>query len=212
MSPFEHFVSAVRQHQPRTAVVLGSGLGAVPHRFQQLAAVAFAEVPGLAAPSVVGHTGVIALGMCASRPLLALRGRLHFYEGHTPDDISASIRLIANWGVRTLVLTNAAGGIHADLWPGDLMVLRDHLFLQAPNAWKSLSSPRTRPYSPRLIELAQSIERERGRTLLAGAYAAVTGPCYETPAEIRRSPRWGPMPSVCPPRSRLMRPHGLGWR
>jgi purine-nucleoside phosphorylase len=185
MSPFEHFVSAIRQHQPRTAVVLGSGLGAVPHRLQQLAAVPFADVPGLAAPSVVGHPGVIALGMCASRPLLVFRGRPHYYEGHTADDLSASVRLIADWGVRVVVLTNAAGGIHADLWPGDLMVIRDHLFLQAPNAWKSVSRPRTPPYSPRLFELARSIERERGRTLLAGAYAAVTGPCYETPAEIR---------------------------
>jgi len=185
MSPFESFVAAVQQHRPQAAVVLGSGLGAVPHRFQEFAAVPFADDPGLAAPSVLGHSGKIALGVCGGRPLLVFRGRLHFYEGHSPDAVSASVRRIVDWGVRFLVLTNAAGGIHYDLWPGDLMVLRNHLFLQAPNAWKLLSGPRTPPYSPRLIELAQAVERECGRTLLAGVYAAVTGPCYETPAEIR---------------------------
>jgi purine-nucleoside phosphorylase len=186
MTPFETFAAAVRVHGPRAAVVLGSGLGAVPHRFAEVASIPFADVPGLAAPSVHGHSGAIDLGDCAGVPLLVFRGRLHSYEGHSWDRVAAPVRLMAGWGVKTLILTNAAGGIHARLGPGDLMVLRDHLWLQTPPAVVGrIANPSyaRSPYSPRLIGLLQAAEP--GRELLAGVYAAVTGPCYETPAEIR---------------------------
>jgi purine-nucleoside phosphorylase len=183
MTPFDTFSAAVRSHGPRVAVVLGSGLGAIPHRFSELASISFADVPGLAAVSVQGHSGAIALGHCAGAPLLVFRGRLHYYEGYSWDQVTAPVRLMASWGVKTLILTNSAGGIHDRLNPGDLMALRDHLWLQVLNSWKSAAEPRTTPYSPRLIELLQAAEP--GRELLAGVYAAVTGPCYETPAEIR---------------------------
>ena len=194
MAPFDAFAAAVRAHQPRVAVVLGSGLGAVPHRFAELASIPFADVPGLVAPSVHGHSGAIGLGCCAGVPLLVFRGRLHSYEGHPWDRVAAPIRLMTSWGVRALILTNAAGGIHDRLNPGDLMVLRDHLWLQTPQAVVGqvsnlsrkpdrLETYPTSPYSPRLIQLLE--QAEPGRELLAGIYAAVTGPCYETPAEIR---------------------------
>ena len=185
MSPFGTFISSVRKHAPRTAIVLGSGLGSAPHQFQELASVSFADVPDLPAPSVHGHSGKICIGICAEHPLLVFRGRLHFYEGHSWDRVAAPARLAAELGIKVLLLTNAAGGIHDSLWPGDLMLLRDHLFLQTQYAWKRLVQPRTPPYSSRLIEMLQSKERERNRELMSGVYAAVTGPCYETPAEIR---------------------------
>jgi purine-nucleoside phosphorylase len=186
MTPFDAFTAAVETHRPRVAVVLGSGLGAVPHRVETLAAVSFADVPGLTAPSVHGHSGAIDLGRRAGVPLLVFRGRLHFYEGHSWDRVAGPVRLMAKWGVNTLFLTNAAGGIHNRLNPGDLMVLRNHLWLQSPQAAAGqIANPShgDSPYSPRLIELLQSAEPNR--ELLAGVYAAVTGPCYETPAEIR---------------------------
>jgi purine-nucleoside phosphorylase len=186
MTPFDTFTAAVRAHGPRAAVVLGSGLGAVPHRFTEITSIPFADVPGLAAVSVQGHSGAIALGHCAGVPLLVFRGRLHFYEGHSWDRVAAPVRLMACWGVKTLILTNAAGGIHDRLNPGDLMVLRDHLWLQTPQAFVGrIAHPSYERslYSPRLINLLQFAEP--GRELLAGVYAAVTGPCYETPAEIR---------------------------
>src|SRR5262245_6359971 len=179
MIPFDTFTAAVRDHAPRLAVVLGSGLGAVPRSFEELAAVRFADVPGLVAPSVHGHGGAIAIGLCAGQPLLVFRGRLHYYEGHPWNQVAAPVRLAAELGIQFLLLTNAAGGIRDDLWPGDLMVLRDHLFLQRPNAWREPAG--TPPYSARLNEQLQSIDRE----LAAGVYAAVTGPCYEAAAEIR---------------------------
>jgi purine-nucleoside phosphorylase len=185
MPRFDDFSAQVRDHLPRVAVVLGSGLGSVPQRFEELASVPFADVPGLATTSVKGHSGSICLGICTSRPVLIFRGRLHFYEGHPWERVTKPVELMAALGVKTLFLTNAAGGIHDSVGPGDIMVLRDHLFLQMPNAWKSVAEPRTPPYSRRLIELLQQCERERGRNLMAGVYAALTGPCYETPAEIR---------------------------
>lgn len=185
MSAYAPFATAVREHRPRVAIVLGSGLGGVPHRFEEIAAVPFGDVPGLVAPSVQGHSGKITVGRCGGRPLVVFRGRLHFYEGHAWDQVAAPIRAAASWGIKVLLLTNAAGGIHDSLWPGDLMVLRDHLYLQRPTAWKESTHSRPSPYSPRLIELLRTIERDRGRDLMAGVYAAVTGPCYETPAEIR---------------------------
>lgn len=185
MTPIGEFTASVRKHAPRTAIVLGSGLGSVPQPFQELASVEFGAVPDLPAPSVHGHSGKISLGMCGDRSLLVFRGRLHFYEGHSWDRVAAPIILAAELGVRVLLLTNAAGGIHDSLWPGDLMILRDHLFLQTLDAWKRLADPRPPVYSSRLIQFLQDIERERNRELMAGIYAAVTGPCYETPAEIR---------------------------
>ena len=130
MTPFDTFTTAVRTLSPRVALVLGSGLGAVPHRFAEAASIPFADVPKLVAPSVHGHSGKISLGHCAGVPLLVFRGRLHFYEGHSWDQVAAPVHLMAEWGVKTLLLTNAAGGIHDKLWPGDLMVLRDDLWLQ----------------------------------------------------------------------------------
>jgi purine-nucleoside phosphorylase len=185
MPRFDAFAATVREHQPRVAVVLGSGLGAVPHRFEEIATVAFGDVPGLVAPSVLGHSGTVSVDRCGGHPLIVFRGRLHSYEGHPWDRVAAPVRATAAWGVKVLLLTNAAGGIHDKLGPGDLMVLRDHLYLQRPNAWKESTHSRPSPYSPQLAGLLQTIERDRGRILMAGVYAAVTGPCYETPAEIR---------------------------
>src|SRR5687767_104778 len=110
--PFADFATMVRDHQPRVAVVLGSGLGAVPHSFDELVSVAFGEVPGLVAPSVHGHSGRVSLGLCGGRPLVVFRGRPHFYEGHAWDQVAAPVLAAAGWGVKVLVLTNAAGGIH----------------------------------------------------------------------------------------------------
>src|SRR5262245_49407061 len=118
MTPFDAFTAAVRDHGPRLAVVLGSGLGAVPHSFEERATVRFADVPGLVAPSVHGHGGAIDIGLCVGKPLLVFRGRLHVYEGHPWDQIAAPVRLAAELGIKILLLTNAARGIHESLWPG----------------------------------------------------------------------------------------------
>jgi purine-nucleoside phosphorylase len=183
MTTFTTFCDHVQQHAPTVALVLGSGLGEVPHAYAERAAVAFDAVPGLVAPSVHGHSGRLSLGICTGKPLLVFRGRLHYYEGHPWARVATPIQLAHQLGIRTLLLTNAAGGIHDQLNPGDLMLLRDHLFWQRPNAWQQPAAPS--PYSPRLLDLVEQAERTHGRTIRRGVYLAVTGPCYETPAEIR---------------------------
>lgn len=175
-----HLLSAIGDLRPRLAVVLGSGLGAVPHGFVEAASVSFGEVTGLHAPSVHGHSGRIAVGTVGGSPLLVFRGRLHYYEGHTWEHVAGPVERAAEWGIKTLLLTNAAGGIRGDLDPADLMPLSGHLFLQRRQSPEARGR-RESPYSPRLLDLLGEIDPG----LLPGIYAAVTGPCYETPAEIR---------------------------
>jgi purine-nucleoside phosphorylase len=173
-STFDRFRTSAAADPPRVAVVLGSGLGAVVDRVRSDAEAKFAEIPGFAAPTVHGHGGRAVLGAWAGVRVLVFQGRMHFYEGHSWDRATATVRLAANLGAKVLLLTNAAGGIHDALNPGDLMALRGHLKLLDAQAWKH---PRAiAPYSPCLIERMN---------LFAGVYAALTGPTYETPAEIR---------------------------
>jgi purine-nucleoside phosphorylase len=187
MTPFAAFARAAAARAPRTAVVLGSGLGAAAAAFVERAAVGFGDVPGLVPPTVSGHGGRLAVGEWAGVPALLFRGRLHVYEGHPLGVVTAAVRVAADLGAKRLVLTNAAGGIHPSLGPGTLMALRGHFKLLGPDAWRGLAAGAApaRPYSAPLLELMQSHEAAAGRELLAGVYAALTGPCYETPAEIR---------------------------
>ena len=183
MPAVARFVTAAKALGPRAAVVLGSGLGGVAADFREHASVPFADIPGLVPPTVAGHTGRLAVGEWGGTPALVFFGRLHFYEGHPWNIVTGPVRVAADLGVKTLILTNAAGGIHPSLGPGSLMAVRGHIKLLGPEAWKN-AGPAT-PYSPRLIQLIQDREAAAGRELLAGVYAALTGPCYETPAEIR---------------------------
>lgn len=181
------FAQAVATLAPRTAVVLGSGLTPAAAAFVEHATLNFAAVAGLASPTVAGHGGRIAVGEWAGIPVLLFHGRLHHYEGHSWTVVTSPIRLAHKWGVTRIVLTNAAGGIHPALTPGELMALRGHIHWLSPTAWRKLAAGQGLfcPYSPRLVQLLQSHERAQGRELFSGIYAAVTGPSYETPAEIR---------------------------
>ena len=187
MTPFAEFTRAVASLAPRSAVVLGSGLAGATAAFREHSSVAFGDVPGLVPPTVAGHGGRLCLGEWAGVPALLLRGRLHFYEGHPWRVVTGTVRAAAELGVKRIDLTNAAGGIHPSLAPGGLMAIRGHIKLLELNAWRELavSAAPAPPYSPRLVELMRSYEVAAGRELLAGVYAALTGPSYETPAEIR---------------------------
>ncbi|MBA4063560.1 MAG: purine-nucleoside phosphorylase [Isosphaera sp.] len=183
MTAFAEFERVVRGLAPAAAVVLGSGLSRAAAAFREAAAVGFGEVPGLVPPTVPGHGGRLAVGHWGATPALVFFGRLHYYEGHSPDVVAGPARAAAALGARRFVLTNAAGGIHPNLAPGELMAIRGHLKLIGPDAWRSAGRAVREPYAAALLA--------RMPELLAGVYAALTGPCYETPAEIRAAREMG---------------------
>jgi purine-nucleoside phosphorylase len=190
MSPFPDFAAAVRSARPVAAIVLGSGMGGLTDRLRPTAAVSFSAIPGLTSTTVAGHAGRLTLGEWAGRPVLVFAGRLHFYEGHPWDRVAAQARLTAELGVPNFVLTNAAGGIHDALGPGSLMLIRDHIAWNRPYCWRQpgpggVGPTRPSPYSSPLLELLREAAATTGATVHEGVYAAVTGPSYETPAEIR---------------------------
>ena len=175
----ERFRAACGESRPSTFLVLGSGLGAVVDRVECVERLAFADVPGLSASGVAGHRGEFVLGRFGGRFVLVSAGRLHFYEGHPWSVVTRPIEFAAELGVRDAILTNAAGGIRADLEPGRMMPISDHLECVSASPWWVLPEP-----SPYDVGLLADILAS-GPGLTPGVYAALTGPSYETPAEIR---------------------------
>ena len=179
---------------PKAAIVLGSGLGAFADGLSDRIELPFAEVPGMASSSVAGHAGRFVFGRVDTHPVVVMQGRLHLYEGHTPQRVVLGTRLMLSLGVRTLVLTNAAGGIHRDFEQGDLMVIADHLNLTGQSC---LTGPNDERLGPRFVDMSEVYDaplRARAHAVAAelglpalreGVYAGLLGPAYETPAEIR---------------------------
>jgi purine-nucleoside phosphorylase len=155
--------------------------------------IAFGDVPGLVPPTVAGHKDQIILGDLGGRPVLAFTGRMHYYEGHPWERVVRPVEVAAELGATVLVLTNASGGIAEALEPGSLLALTNHIEWNQSNSWfavlrrgENLSeAPPASPYSPRLIDSLQQSARSADVPLHRGVYLSVTGPCYETPAEIR---------------------------
>src|SRR5262245_10928572 len=193
MPAFAEFGRVVRGLGPKAAVVLGSGLGGAAAQFRESASIPFGDIPGLVPTTVHGHAGRLAVGLWGEVPALLLLGRLHFYEGHSPEIVTGTVRVAADLGVNRLVLTNAAGGIHPALDPGSLMVIRGHIKLVGPGAWRELPAGTgvAELYSLKLIRAMRDHETATGRELPVGVYAALTGPSYETPAEIRALAKCG---------------------
>jgi purine-nucleoside phosphorylase len=168
------------------ALILGSGMAPVLDRVQSRAAVSFADVPGLVPPTVAGHKGQIIAGTWSGHPVLVFTGRLHFYEGHRWDRVVRPVEVAVELGASALVLTNASGGIAEKLGPGSLMALTNHIEWNRPEPWKNADhGDRPSPYSPSLRARIGRAATACGVELHEGVYLAVTGPCYETPAEVR---------------------------
>lgn len=183
---------------PACAIVLGSGLGDLAEDIQGARRVAFADVPGFPAATVVGHAGALIAGALAGRPVLALAGRFHLYEGHPAPLAGFAVRVLHALGARTLFLSNAAGGVRRTLAPGDLMVIADHLNLTGRNP---LVGPQqdgderfpdmSEPYDAGLRALLRAAARATGVPVAEGVYAGLLGPSFETPAEVRMLERLG---------------------
>ncbi|MEX2048706.1 MAG: purine-nucleoside phosphorylase [Gemmatimonadota bacterium] len=176
----------------RVAIVLGSGLGHVVEALEGATSVGFEELPGFPSSGVVGHAGRFVAGRLGGADVLVQAGRYHFYEGHPTEVVAAPVRVAAALGIEALVLTNAAGGVRADLEPGDLLVVSDHLNLMGRSplvgparAGEVRFPDMGAPYDPELRRLAVEVARERGAALSEGIYAGLLGPAYETAAEVR---------------------------
>jgi purine-nucleoside phosphorylase len=178
---------------PRIAVVLGSGLGAFAGSLADATVVPYGDIPHWPASRVIGHAGKLVAGMAAGKRVLALSGRVHFYEGHDLATVTFATRVLGRLGVKTLILTNAAGGINLRFGQGALMAIDDHINLLGTNPLIGPNDSRfglrfpdmSDVYSRRLRALADDVARATGVAVEHGVYVAVTGPSYETPAEIR---------------------------
>ncbi|HEX6185419.1 MAG TPA: purine-nucleoside phosphorylase [Pyrinomonadaceae bacterium] len=177
----------------RVALVLGSGLGAFADQLEDAEAVPYVEIPGFARPTVEGHAGRLVLGRVGGVAVAAMQGRFHFYEGYTLEEVTFPIRVLGLLGAKSLVLTNAAGGLNNSYEQGALILISDHLNLMGTNPLLGRNDARFGPRFPDMTEVydreyqdaAIAESREMGLELRRGIYAALTGPSYETPAEIR---------------------------
>lgn len=177
---------------PVTAIMLGSGLGGLTSEIADAVTIPYAEIPGFPPSTVEGHAGTVIAGWLAGRFVLALAGRFHMYEGHDARVAAFPARVVHALGARTLIASNAAGGANRFFRPGDLMLIRDHINLTFRNPLiGKLEDGDVRfpdmsePYDPQLLELARAVAHQQGVTLREGVYAALLGPAYETPAEVR---------------------------
>jgi purine-nucleoside phosphorylase len=191
----EHAARVIRSRTsetPRVAVVLGSGLGGFADDFEDAVGIPYEDIPGFSRSTAQGHAGKLVVGKIDQVPLLAMQGRVHFYEGYTLEQVTFPIRTFKLLGIKTLILTNAAGGINVQLSQGALMVLSDHLNLMGDNPLRGPNDDRFGPrfpdltsaYSPELQEIVIEEARALSVEVRRGIYAALAGPSYETPAEI----------------------------
>jgi purine-nucleoside phosphorylase len=187
------FIESMATHRPGVAVVLGSGLGAFADALENRSVIRYDEIPGWPRSTAVGHTGQLVLGTINGLPVAALAGRVHLYEGYTGQQAVYGIRTLRNLGVERVILTNAAGGVNKGYKPGQLVLISDHINLLGQNPLTGPNDDSIGPrfpdmsevYSRPFREIARASGREIGLNLEEGVYAAVPGPSYETPAEIR---------------------------
>ena len=187
------WVRARIQVTPRLAVVLGSGLGSFAERIEQPVAIPYTEIPHFPRPTVEGHSGRLVAGVLSATPVVVMQGRVHGYEGYSPEEVTFPMRVLGRLGIRTVVLTNAAGGIRLDLQQGQLVLLSDHINLTGRNPVVGANDPRfgdrffdmSDTYARRLRTLAHTAAESNGDPLVEGIYLCVSGPSFETPAEIR---------------------------
>jgi purine-nucleoside phosphorylase len=184
--------------RPKLAIVLGSGFHHVLTELRVERKISYAKIPGFPKPSVSGHAGELYFGTLGGTPVIVLSGRAHFYEGHPMDRVTFAIRTLAAFGIRDLVLTNAAGGLNKIFRAGDFMALTDHINFMGTNPLRGPAIPGlmrfvdlTDTYDAGLRTLLNRAARACGIKLRSGVYLAVSGPSYETPAEIRAFARLG---------------------
>ena len=187
------FIRSKSSLQPRAGVILGSGLGDVVDALKVETSIPYSEIPGARASTVVGHQGRMILAHVHDTPVVVMQGRVHFYEGYDMAEVMFLSRVIGRLGIKQLIVTNAAGGINTGFKAGDLMVISDHINMMGANPLRGPNiddlgvrfPDMSEAYPESLRDIAKEVARELGQLLQEGVYLALSGPTYETPAEIR---------------------------
>jgi purine-nucleoside phosphorylase len=187
------FVLAQTSLRPRIGLVLGSGLGAFADTLSEAVRIPYTQIQGFPRSTAIGHAGQIVIGKAGNLAVAAMQGRVHLYEGYSAQEVAFPVRVFGLMGIRSVILTNAAGGINLNYQQGALVVISDHINLQGQNPLTGTNDNRFGPRFPDMThayeksyrKIAQEAGRDLGMTLHEGVYVALLGPSYETPAEIR---------------------------
>jgi purine-nucleoside phosphorylase len=189
----QYLESRIGDRRPKVAVVLGSGLGAFADELSDRLEIPYSDIPHWPDSTAIGHAGRLVFGNLDALPIVVQAGRAHLYEGHSPERVTFAVRVLGTLGVKSIVFTNAAGGVNLNLGRGGLVLISDHINLQGLNPLVGPNDDALGPrfpdmseaYPVRYREIARQCARELGIELTQGVYAAMLGPSYETPAEIR---------------------------
>lgn len=182
--------------QPNIGLILGTGLGGLAQAIQNATIIPYRELPDWPVSTVMGHTGQLVIGELEGQPVLAMQGRIHYYEGYTMQQVTLPVRVMQRLGIKILIVTNAAGAIQPDFVPGDVMLITDNLNLAGMSGLNPLIGPNLDEFGPRfpdmsqaydrqLCDLARKVAREGNLLLREGVYAGLSGPSFESPADLR---------------------------
>ncbi len=199
LAQIDEAAQAVRSrtsHQPRVAIILGSGLNDLADSVQKADIISYGDLPHFPVSTVQGHAGRFVIGELEGKTVLVMQGRIHYYEGYSMGQLTLPVRVMQRMGIPTLIVTNAAGGVNPNFQPGDVMLITDNLNLMGMSGLNPLMGPNIDEIGPRfpdmsqaydrsLCELARNVSRESGIPLREGVYAGLSGPSFESPADLR---------------------------
>lgn len=192
------WLKAKMSTKPETAIILGTGLGELAKEIEKELTIPYAEIPNFPVSTVEGHAGALIFGKLGGKDILAMEGRFHYYEGYDMKQVTFPIRVMHELGIKTLFVSNAAGGTNPSFRVGDLMIITDQINFMPENPLRGANIPQGprfpdmgHAYDPDLIDLANTIAHEKSINVCHGVYLATQGPTYETPAEYRMFAHWG---------------------
>jgi purine-nucleoside phosphorylase len=199
LEQIDEVAAAVRsrtRHQPKIALILGSGLGGLADSIQEPDVIPFSDLPHWPHSTVLGHSGRLLIGALENQPVMVMQGRVHFYEGYSMAQVTLPVRVMQRLGVEILIVTNAAGAINPNFAPGDVMLITDNLNLMGMTGLNPLVGPNNDTFGPRfpdmsrsydrqLSEITRTVAKQNGILLHEGIYAGLSGPSFESPADLR---------------------------
>lgn len=192
------FLKAKMTTKPETAIILGTGLGSLVNEITDKYEIEYKDIPNFPLSTVEGHSGKLIFGKLGDKEIMAMQGRFHYYEGYSMKEVTFPVRVMRELGIKTLFVSNAAGGMNPDFLIGDLMIIKDHINMFPEHPLRGKNIPygdrfpdMSKAYSPELIAMAKDIAAEKGIRVVEGVYLGTQGPTFETPAEYTMFHRMG---------------------